>query len=144
MNRALKIACWLLLAGVLLCGSGIVQQAYNLIEFNGTPVARGTTLNFTNGTNTTVSCSTTGAVTTCTYSASGGGGGGVNKASASFTNQTSVVITDSLGTTTKQVQCDDAASPPNVIYPQNIAITDANDVTVTFSSSQSGTCIVIG
>ena len=53
MRFVLKLACSLLLAIALLSGSGIVQQAYNLIQGNGTPVARGTTLNFANGTNTT-------------------------------------------------------------------------------------------
>ena len=68
----------------------------------------------------------------------------VRKYSQTFTTVTSVILTDSLGTTVKTTQCYDASSPPNLIIPQNVAITDSNDVTVTFSSSQSGSCIVQG
>ena len=68
----------------------------------------------------------------------------VRKYSQTFTTVTSVILTDSLGTTVKTTHCYDAASPPNLIIPQNVAITDSNDVTVTFSSSQSGSCIVQG
>ncbi len=143
MTRVFKVLCAFLLFVALLFASGITQQAYNLIEANGTPVARGTTLNFANGTNTTVTCSTTGIVTTCTYSASGGGGG-VAKYSQSFSSVTSVVLTDGLSTTAKITQCYDGASPPNLIIPQNIVVTDSNDVTVTFGNSVSGSCIVIG
>ena len=143
MKILFRLTAGFLLVIALLCGSGITQQAYNLIEANGTPVARGTTLNFANGTNTTVTCSTTGIVTTCTYSASGGGGG-VGKYSQTFSSVTSVILTDALSTTAKITQCYDNASPPNVIVPQNIVITDSNDVTVTFGNSVSGTCVVIG
>jgi hypothetical protein len=69
---------------------------------------------------------------------------GVRKYNQSFSGVTSVVLTDNLNTTTKTTQCYDSASPPNLIEPQNIAITDANDVTVTFTSSQTGSCIVQG
>ena len=69
---------------------------------------------------------------------------GIQKYTQSFSSVTSVVLTDNLNTVVKTTQCYDSASPPNLIEPQNIAITDANDVTVTFSSSQSGSCIVQG
>ena len=68
----------------------------------------------------------------------------VRKYSQSFSTVTSVVLTDNLNTTVKTTQCYDSSSPPNEIIPLNVAITDANDVTVTFSSSQSGSCIVQG
>ena len=44
------------------------------IQANGTPVATATTLNFDNGSNTTVSCSNSSGTVTCTYNSSGGGG----------------------------------------------------------------------
>jgi hypothetical protein len=69
---------------------------------------------------------------------------GVQKYSQSFSAATSVTLTDDLNTTVKTTQCYDSASPPNLIIPSNVAITDANDVTVTFSSAQSGLCIVQG
>ena len=73
MRFVLKLACSLLLAIALLSGSGIVQQAYNLIQGNGTPAARGTTLNLANNTGISWSCTTSGIVTTCTPTLSGGG-----------------------------------------------------------------------
>jgi len=68
----------------------------------------------------------------------------VQKYAQSFTSQTSVTLTDNLNTTDKTTQCYDSASPRNLIYPLAVVNTDANDVTVTFSSSQSGRCIVMG
>ena len=65
MKLALRIISGLLLVFVLLAGSGITQQAYNLIEGNGTAVARGSTLNFPNTASVTWSCSTSGGVTSC-------------------------------------------------------------------------------
>ena len=73
MKLFLRIASSLLLVFTLLCGSGIVQQAYNLIEANGTPATRGSTLNLANNTGITWSCATVGAVTTCTPTLTGGG-----------------------------------------------------------------------
>jgi hypothetical protein len=268
-------ALWLAVAGFL-WASGIVPQAYNLIQGNGSSAARGTTLNFANTATVTWSCTTTGAVTACSATGSGGGGsagGGIvtysNSAAAptgtayipigggglgafasteanvqvgapsaatisslfvtlsaalgtgnsiavtwrkagssqtltctisnpaltcsdtthnftvaqsdlidiqivttgtvvvtpiltiataygvsavpvvkftspGFTSQTSVTITHNLGTVNVQVQCWDASSPANVITPSNIAATNSNVVTVTFDSSQSGSCVVIG
>ena len=68
----------------------------------------------------------------------------VRKYSQSFSSVTSVALTDNLATTVKTTQCYDNASPPNLIVPQNVAITNSNTVTVTFGASQSGTCIVQG
>src|SRR5208337_420450 len=74
-NVVLKAGSWLLLVVALLCGSGIAPQAYNLIESNGTPVTRGTTLNMSNTASVTWSCTTTGAVTACQATSTGSGGG---------------------------------------------------------------------
>lgn len=118
--------------------SGLIQSAYNLIENGGAPVTRQPTLNFVNG--GCVNNAGTNA-TDCTITG-GGGSANANFYSQAFVSQTSVALTDNSGTTTKTTQCYDAASPPNLIIPQNVAITDANNVTVTFGASQSGTCIV--
>ena len=75
MKLALRIISGLLLVFVLLAGSGITQQAYNLIEGNGTAVARGSTLNFPNTASVTWSCSTSGGVTSCSAASTGSGGG---------------------------------------------------------------------
>lgn len=64
--------------------------------------------------------------------------------SQSFSSQTSVELTHNLNTSSVIVQCYDASSPPNKISPLNTALTDANNVTVTFSASQSGSCTVNG
>jgi hypothetical protein len=68
--------------------------------------------------------------------------GGSAAYSQSFTSQTSVALTHALGTTDVIVQCYNGASPPNAVEPNSIALTDANTVTVTFTSSQSGKCVV--
>ena len=75
MKIFLRISSGLLLFFVLLYASGITQQAYNLIQGNGTPAARGTTLNMANTASVTWSCTTSGIVTSCSATASGGGGG---------------------------------------------------------------------
>lgn len=105
-----------------------------LIQGGGTPKGFATTLNFSTG--TTVSLS--GGVATVTASGSGGG-----SYSQSFTSQTSVTLTHMLGTTTVVVSCYDTSSPPQIVVPNTIQLTDSNDVTVTFLNSQSGTCVVL-
>jgi hypothetical protein len=141
MKIAFRIITGILLAFAILCGSGIAPSAYNLIQANGSSAAIGSTLNFANATGVTWSCSTSGVVTTCQASASGSGTALSNYAQ-SFSSVTSVILTDNAGTTSKIAACYDNASPPNLIIPSNIAITDSNNTTVTFSSSQSGTCVV--
>jgi hypothetical protein len=190
MKLTLRIVSGLLLAFVLLCGSGIAPSAYNLIQANGTPAGIGSTLNFANGTGITWACTTVGAVTTCTATGSGGGssfyqtvqangssatqaptlnfanGTGITWActtvsmvtnctatntgssggtalanySQSFSSATSVTLTDNAGTTSKVVACYDGSS--NEIIPQSVTITSANVTTVTFSTAQSGYCVV--
>ena len=73
MKLLFRLTAGFLLVVALLCGSGITQQAYNLIQGNGTPAARGTTLNLANNTGITWSCTTSGIVTTCTPTLTGGG-----------------------------------------------------------------------
>lgn len=67
---------------------------------------------------------------------------GVRQFNASFTNQTGITVTHGLGTTAVIAQVYDASG--NQAIPQNIAVTDANDVTLTFGASFSGSCLVMG
>ena len=71
MKLIFRVSSGILLAFVLLSGSGIVQQAYNLIEGNGTPATRASTLNFGNTASVTWVCATTTGVTTCQATSSG-------------------------------------------------------------------------
>lgn len=41
------------------------------------------------------------------------------------------------------VQCTDFATRPHVLYPDSVALTDNNTVTVIFTTAQSGTCLVM-
>ena len=60
-----------------------------------------------------------------------------------FTAQTSVTLTHNFGTQSVVTECYDGSNGSgNLIIPANIANTDANDTTVTFSASQSGSCVV--
>ena len=52
-------------------------------------------------------------------------------------------ITHSLGSTDVLVECLDNGTPRNIIWPQNIAITDLNNVTITWSSAVTGRVIVM-
>ena len=67
---------------------------------------------------------------------------GVRQFNASFTNQTSVTVTHGLGTTAVIAQVYDGSG--NQAIPQNVAVTDANDVTLTFGAAFSGSCLVMG
>jgi hypothetical protein len=75
-SKWVKISAGLIVGTVLLWASGIAPQAYNLIEGNGSPAARGSTLNLANNTGISWSCATSAGVTTCTPTISGGSGGG--------------------------------------------------------------------
>jgi len=63
--------------------------------------------------------------------------------SQSFTNMTSVIITHNFNTTAVVFSCFDNSSPPLWILPKSVALTDANNLTVTFASAQSGQCNVV-
>src|SRR5271154_6489784 len=123
-SKFVKVSVGLFAGLTFLWASGIAPQAYNLIEANGTPAARGSTLNFADGTGVTWACSTSAGVTTCTATGTGGGGGGTSNVgfySQSFTSQTSVTLTDNAGTANKIAQCYDGSSPPLLINPASQA-----------------------
>lgn len=126
------------LVALLLMASGGIQSAYNTIDNAATPLTKRTVLNFTGS---GVSCADNGGATRTDCTINGTGVANFNQA---FVNQTSVTITHNLGTTSVLVQCVDGGTPPNVIVPQNIAITNTNVVTVTFSAMQTGSCTVNG
>jgi hypothetical protein len=66
----------------------------------------------------------------------------VKQFNAGFTNQTSIEITHDLDTDAVIVQVYDGSG--NQVIPENIAVTDANDVTLTFGASFTGSAVVIG
>lgn len=114
--------------------SGIIQSAYNLIQDEGSNLTRRTTLNFAGA---GVSCADGAGKTTCTVSGASGAA-----YSQSFTSQTSVVLTHSLGSSNIIVQCFDASTPPVNIEWNTLTVTDTNNATVTFLNAQSGYCVV--
>ncbi len=118
--------------------SGLIQSAYNLIQNGGSNLTRRQTLNFTGA---GVTCADATTKTTCTVS---GGGSGSPNYSQTFTTQTSVTLTHNLNSTAVVVQCFNSAMPPVNIDWDTLTLTDANNATVTFLSSQSGTCVVSG
>jgi hypothetical protein len=61
-----------------------------------------------------------------------------------FTADTTVVITHSLGTVDVLVNVYDDSSPRLQIFPDDIEATDANTVTLTFNSPQAGRVVIIG
>ena len=122
--------------GITVCTVTAGAGGYSTIQNSGTPLTQRTTVNMQG---TGVSCADAGGITVCTIN-----GTGVANFSQAFTTQTSVTITHNLGTSSVLTQCFDNASPPNLIVPQNVAITSINVVTVTFSVAQSGTCVVNG
>lgn len=119
-------------------GSGITVSAYTLIQNAGSNLVKRTTLNFL-GTGVSCADDAGNTRTNCTIN----GTGTANFAQA-FSSVTSVVVTHNLNTLAVEVQVYDAGSPPNLIIPQNVALTSANVVTVTFSGTQSGTVVVNG
>lgn len=71
------------------------------------------------------------------------GGAASSSYSQTFTSQTSVTLTHNLGTLGVEVQCYDSASPPQRIETNTEKATTTNSYTVTFTSSQSGSCVVL-
>jgi hypothetical protein len=59
-----------------------------------------------------------------------------------FTSVTSVTLTHNLNTFGLVFTCFDNSAPPLWILPKSASLTDANNLTVTFASSQSGSCAV--
>ena len=70
----------------------------------------------------------------------GTGSSGANFRQA-FTNVTSVTLAHSLNTFGVVFACFDNSAPPLWILPKSAALTDANTLTVTFASPQSGSCV---
>lgn len=139
MKRHQIIALVVIALGIpFLFGSTIIQSAYSLIENNGSGLTRRTILNFPNS-----GCADNSGAqrTDCTFLTAGSLPANYTQ---SFVSQTTVVLTHNLNTLAVIVQCFDAASPPAFIIPNTIKITDANNVTVTFSAPQSGKCQVNG
>lgn len=60
----------------------------------------------------------------------------------SFTAQTSVILTHNSNTTNIVVACYDNSVPPLYIGFNTLAVTNNNNATVTFSTSQTGNCVV--
>lgn len=121
----------------------VVAAAYNLIQDEGSNLARRRTLNF-EGAGVSCADDAGNSRTNCTIPGGGGGGSGVANYDQSFVAQTSVVLAHNLNTTAVLVNCYTADTPPVALIPNNIEITDADNVTVTFEVSQSGTCVVNG
>src|SRR5580704_5906401 len=108
----------LLIVAASLIGSGVAPAAYNLIENNGTPIARRSILNFINGGCADDSGS---GSTDCTFLTAVPG-----NVPCSFTSQTTVACTHNLNTLNPIVAVYDASSPPNLIFPTTEKITSAN------------------
>jgi len=71
-----------------------------------------------------------------------GGIAGSSNFRQAFTNVTSVTLTHNLNTFAVVFSCFDNSTPPLWILPKSVSLTDANDLTVTFPSAQSGSCVV--
>jgi len=127
----LASALFLALIGLALMGSSVIPASYNLVQNAGTPLTRRSTINCTGA----LTCSDSGGVTVFNAATT------VNY-TQSFTTQTSVVLTHNLNTTNVLVQCFDGSSV--MIIPNTTTVTDANNVTVTFSIAQTGNCNVNG
>ncbi len=74
--------------------------------------------------------------------AGGGSGAGTPNVSQSFTTATAVTVNHALATTNVIVQCYDGAS--KAIEANTVTVIDSSSVAVTFSSPQSGRCVVNG
>ncbi|MBZ5593221.1 MAG: hypothetical protein LAP39_13350 [Acidobacteriia bacterium] len=70
------------------------------------------------------------------------GGGGSSNFRQAFTNVTSATLVHNLNTFGIVFSCFDNSTPPLWILPKSVSLTDANTLTVTFASSQSGSCVV--
>lgn len=68
--------------------------------------------------------------------------GGLPNFQQSFTSATSVTLNHNLNSTGVVFTCFDNSTPPLWILPKSVAMTNSNTLTVTFASSQSGSCVV--
>jgi len=144
MKRILKVAAVFSLIAAVLWASGIAPQAYSFILDNGTVEPQLSKLNIIPGANVAINVVDNPGLqsTDVTITASSSGGTALANFRAAFTSQTTVTLNHNAGTSAIVIQCVNAASPPAVIIPQDIAFTNANVATVTFASSQSGACTV--
>jgi hypothetical protein len=71
-----------------------------------------------------------------------GGSSGAANFRQAFTSVASVTLTHNLNTFGIVFNCFDNSTPPLWILPKSASLTDANNLTVTFASSQSGSCAV--
>ena len=69
---------------------------------------------------------------------------GVTKFSAPFTNVSSFIANHNLATEDVLVQVRDDSSPPQIMIPDGLVITNSNSVTVNFNSNRSGRITVMG
>jgi hypothetical protein len=134
--RAFGAVVFVLTTILVTVASSVIPASYNLVENNGTPLTRRSTINCTGA----LTCSDSGGVTV--FNATGGSSGA--NYSQSFTSQTSVALAHGLGTTAVVWDCYNNGTPPVSIIPNTVSITNANTMTVTFSVAQSGTCVVNG
>lgn len=70
------------------------------------------------------------------------GAGGTPNFQQVFTNANSVTLAHNLNSTGVVFACFDNSTPPLWILPKSVAVTNANTLTVTFASAQSGSCAV--
>jgi len=70
------------------------------------------------------------------------GAGSIPNFQQAFTGATSVTLAHNLNSTSVVFTCFDNSSPPLWILPKSVALTNANTLTVSFASTQSGSCSV--
>jgi len=70
------------------------------------------------------------------------GGTGAANFRQAFTAVTSVTLAHNLNTFGVVFACFDNSTPPLWVLPKSASLTDANTLTVTFASSESGSCVV--
>jgi hypothetical protein len=71
-----------------------------------------------------------------------GGGTGAANFRQAFTGVTSVTLVHNLNTFGILFECFDNSTPPLWVLPKSASLTDANTLTVTFASSETGSCVV--
>jgi len=70
------------------------------------------------------------------------GAGATPNFQQAFTSATSVTLAHNLNSTSVVFACFDTGTPPLWILPKSVALTNANTLTVSFASAQSGSCSV--
>jgi len=70
------------------------------------------------------------------------GAGAIPNFQQAFTTATSVTLAHNLNSTSVVFACFDNSTPPLWILPKSVALTNANTLTVSFPSAQSGSCSV--